>query len=100
MMTMDNSSITVPMQKACNRQRTVPQATQMPVLPCQGCGAIWAIAYGKGLYLVADKGPELVQVDDWLEVLVLPDVEMPHSNLQGPNNIEGHIVDCVMFKSC
>ena len=34
------------------------------------------------LHLIADQGPELVQVDDGLEVLVLPDVEVPHAHLQ------------------
>ena len=29
-----------------------------------------------------EKGPELVQVDDGLEVVVLSDVEMPHTHLQ------------------
>ena len=31
---------------------------------------------------MAYEGPELVQIDDGLVVVVLPDVEMPHSNLQ------------------
>ena len=31
---------------------------------------------------MSNQGPELVQVDDGLEVLVLSDVEMPHSHLQ------------------
>jgi hypothetical protein len=30
---------------------------------------------------MADEGPELIQIDDGLVVLVLPNVEMPHSNL-------------------
>ena len=31
------------------------------------------------------KGPELVQVDNGLKVVVLPDVEVPHTHLQGKN---------------
>ena len=33
-------------------------------------------------YLMAYEGPELVQINDGLVVVVLSDVEMPHSNLQ------------------
>ena len=32
-------------------------------------------------HLVADQRPQLVQVDDGLEILVLPDVKVPHTNL-------------------
>ncbi len=37
---------------------------------------------------MSNKGPELVQVDDGLEVLVLPDVEMPHSHLQARDELK------------
>jgi hypothetical protein len=38
-------------------------------------------AAGRAAHLVAEQGPELIQVDDGLEVLVLPDVEVPHADL-------------------
>ena len=38
-------------------------------------------------YLVAYEGPELVQIDDGLVIMVLPDVEVSHSNLQKKSSV-------------
>ncbi len=72
-------------------QRTacsIPCHAMLPMPPSksghmQGQGGI-----RDGWYLMSNKGPELVQVDDGLEVLVLPDVEMPHSHLQARDELK------------